>query len=209
MANGERHMLSRIPLRWMIRQCFECNTGILFGTASLAETGLDVPTLFPVYQEVKKPIVGPSPNMIEKYEQGILQPLEKRSTVLRIDEEKKKTKVEAELRRQISSAAERRRLEAELLPEQVEDWFDSLAPINDMLEIAKGWWVLEAWPVKVRLFDSKKDHWRKAVRMNLGRYRAVREHDPKMHWTVEARIEERAYKLKNRVDTDAVWSVTA
>jgi hypothetical protein len=29
VGNDVRHQLSRIPLRWMFRQCFECNTGML------------------------------------------------------------------------------------------------------------------------------------------------------------------------------------
>lgn len=50
VRNESRHMLSRIPLRWMIRQCFECDTGILFDMARLAEHGLDVATLWPEYR---------------------------------------------------------------------------------------------------------------------------------------------------------------
>lgn len=45
VPDEEQHMLSRIPLRWMIQQCFECNTGIIFGTAALAEAGIDIPIL--------------------------------------------------------------------------------------------------------------------------------------------------------------------
>lgn len=45
VKNKERHKLSQIPLRWMIRQCFECDTGIIFSAAALAEIGLDVSTL--------------------------------------------------------------------------------------------------------------------------------------------------------------------
>lgn len=63
VANAERHKLSQVPLRWMIRQCFECDTGILFNTEMLAEKGLDVHTLYPVYQQLSKPVVGPSPQM--------------------------------------------------------------------------------------------------------------------------------------------------
>lgn len=61
VANKERHKLSQIPLRWMIRQCFECDTGIIFNTAALAEIGLDVHTLWPTYKRQIRPVVGPSP----------------------------------------------------------------------------------------------------------------------------------------------------
>ena len=30
MKNGTRHSLARIPLRWMIRECFKVKTGIIF-----------------------------------------------------------------------------------------------------------------------------------------------------------------------------------
>jgi len=32
VVNGTRHAIARIPLRWMLRQCFEVGTGILFHT---------------------------------------------------------------------------------------------------------------------------------------------------------------------------------
>ena len=43
VRNGERHSLSRIPLRWMIRECFKVDTGIIFDAHMLKnEVGLDV-----------------------------------------------------------------------------------------------------------------------------------------------------------------------
>ena len=79
-----------------------------------------------------------------------------------------------------------------------------------MLAIAKGWWVLEFWPVKV-LIERKGSEtgWDKVVRMNMGRYRAVREVEPKMHWTVECRMGECGYKVRNRVEKGAVWVVAS
>ena len=99
---------------------------------------------------------------------------------------------------------------ADLLPEQVEDHFDARSPVNDMLAISKGWWVLEFWPVKV-LVERKQSEtgWEKVVRMNMGRYRAIREIEPKMHWTVQCRMGECDYKVRNRVDSNAVWQVSS
>lgn len=42
VPNGTRHSLARIPLRWMIRECFRCNTGIIFDAAQLQAVGLRV-----------------------------------------------------------------------------------------------------------------------------------------------------------------------
>lgn len=147
----------------MIRQCFECNTGILFSSAALAETGLDVQTLFPIYVPCKKPIVGPGPKALELWEKGKLPPLKRRSTALGIDEHAHHLREKGGVGNYKSDGIvreEKRRswldhddmfirggdgkpssFEIDLLPEQVEDYFDSVSPINDMLSIAKAWYV--------------------------------------------------------------------
>ncbi|POS83721.1 hypothetical protein EPUL_002963, partial [Erysiphe pulchra] len=209
--NTERHVLARIPLRWMIRQCFECNTGIIFKTAGLAETGIDIHSVWPVYKVPKRPVVGPSPTHFNKYMAGKIAPLQRRSTALGIESSKPNSSHE-----RLSSTpekslglefpgSEKANEEVEMLPEQAEDHFDSLAPINDQLKLAKGWWLLEFWPVKIRRQREDSDEWEKVVRLNLGSYRAVRELEPNMHWTVEHRILEKGYKIKARVDRNAHW----
>lgn len=239
-------MLSRIPLRWMIRQTFECNTGILFSTAALAETGLDLHTIYPLYQETKRPTVGPSPQHVEQYESQTLPPLRRRSTALGVDPKSRKASTASEatfvrnghsvgsekphangIKRRNTTDSERGdifnplyhsshttsantcSLHPDLLPEQVEDHFDALAPVNDMLANAKGWWVLEYWPIKVRVQKKDSEVWEKVVRANRGRYRAIREIEPKMHWSVVCKKEEsgEGYKVKNPVDKNAVWQV--
>ncbi|PBP15518.1 hypothetical protein BUE80_DR013712 [Diplocarpon rosae] len=109
------------------------------------------------------------------------------------------------------------------------DHFDALAPLNDQLVLARLWWLLELWPVKVRVQTREKAAWEKKVRMNMGRYRAVRELEPKMHWTVGRRVEEgkrggegkgedknkskskgngvEGYRVRNTVDREARWVV--
>ncbi|KAJ6466639.1 hypothetical protein DFH09DRAFT_1267126 [Mycena vulgaris] len=47
VLNGTRYALSRIPLRWMIRECFATNTGIRFEAVKLRTAGLDPATLYP------------------------------------------------------------------------------------------------------------------------------------------------------------------
>ncbi|KAI0800501.1 hypothetical protein C8Q74DRAFT_1364224 [Fomes fomentarius] len=47
VPNETLHSLSRIPLRWMIRECFRANTGIRFRPESLRNVGLDLATLHP------------------------------------------------------------------------------------------------------------------------------------------------------------------
>ena len=43
MKNGEPNSLARIPLRWMVRESFKVNTGIIFDSCMLkSEIGLDM-----------------------------------------------------------------------------------------------------------------------------------------------------------------------
>ena len=200
VANEARHKPSQIPLRWMIRQTFECNTGIIFDTHRLAEEGLDVHTLHPVYRKLEKPVVGPSPKTMEKYQQGSLAPLSRRSTLLEAANEKSEL-YNLNLHQNTSS----HKPSEHWMPEQIEDYFDAITPFNDQLSQAKFWWVLEVWPIKVRLQNKDDDAWVKKVRMNLGRYRVVQEQEPNLHWTVQQRIEETGYKPQVRMGRNAAW----
>ncbi|KAI4517926.1 hypothetical protein K525DRAFT_242848 [Schizophyllum commune Loenen D] len=56
VRNDERYSLARIPLRWMIRQCFMLNTGILFYRDLLPRVGLDPATLYPEIQPRPPPL---------------------------------------------------------------------------------------------------------------------------------------------------------
>lgn len=198
VANEERHMLSRIPFRWMVRQCFECNTGISFDTAALAEMGFDVASLWPVCKPVTKPPFGPSPDLLARFESKDFPPLRRRTAFLTLEDEEQEDE-----RKRIMKKHKRHGY----LPEYIEDYFDALGPANDMLSIAKSWWVLELWPVKIRLLTKDGDCWEKKVRWNLGRHRAVRENSPKMHWTVKALEEEGKYSVKARCEKGAQWEV--
>ena len=46
VQNGTRNSLARIPLRWMVRECFKVDTGIIFDGHMLKhEIGLDVDSI--------------------------------------------------------------------------------------------------------------------------------------------------------------------
>ncbi|CAE6439286.1 unnamed protein product [Rhizoctonia solani] len=47
VKNGERYSLARISLRWMVRQCFKCNTGIMFHSNLLEDIGISPESLWP------------------------------------------------------------------------------------------------------------------------------------------------------------------
>ena len=57
VANGTRNSLARIPLRWMVKQCFLANTGIMFYRSMFKQIGMDEAALHldgrrppPIYQ---------------------------------------------------------------------------------------------------------------------------------------------------------------
>jgi len=47
VTNHTPDTLARIPLRWMIRECFKAKTGIMFVSDSLPDIGLDPASLYP------------------------------------------------------------------------------------------------------------------------------------------------------------------
>ncbi|TCD62857.1 hypothetical protein EIP91_006338 [Steccherinum ochraceum] len=61
VPNGTRYSLARIPLRWMIRECFKCNTGILFDAAQLQQAG------FRVFMKDGKPTLSSLPDRIVQH----------------------------------------------------------------------------------------------------------------------------------------------
>ncbi|KAI0858064.1 hypothetical protein F4860DRAFT_327335 [Xylaria cubensis] len=195
VRNESRHMLSRIPLRWMIRQCFECNTGILFDMARLAEQGLDVASLWPEYRVPEVPTKGPPSRLLAKYHKKILAPVQRRSTFLPIGPEGYT----------IDDAPTREDLNYILPSESDEDHFDAMQEPNDMLKVARVWWILELWPVKIRVLSSDKEGWEKRVRVNLGRHRGIRNREPNMHWTVQKMVDEEKYDLKVRQTNGTKW----
>ncbi|EPQ52600.1 hypothetical protein GLOTRDRAFT_46622 [Gloeophyllum trabeum ATCC 11539] len=89
VPNDTPHSLARIPLRWMIRQCFECKIGIAFHASQLRTIGLDPASLYPAVKE--RPPLGPEQSFLASA-QALLQaskdsPLNGRSPFLSEEEE--------------------------------------------------------------------------------------------------------------------------
>ncbi|KAL9091130.1 MAG: hypothetical protein Q9159_001547 [Coniocarpon cinnabarinum] len=196
VPNSSRHMLSRIPLRWMLRQCFECNTGIVFETASLAQQGLDIHSLWPIYQPPVAPALGPPPSLIERHDSGNELTRQDRSALLTF--------------KYLDAADElpgNQRLA--FLSESNEDFFDAQAPVNDQLVQARGWWILEFWPIKTHILTPNHDGWKRITGFNMGRHRAIRQSEPNMHWTVKHMLDQRRYAIKGSCVRDTSWKVVA
>lgn len=89
VPNDTPHSLARIPLRWMIRQCFECKIGIVFHASQLRTIGLDPASLYPAVKE--RPPLDPEQSFLASA-QALLQaskdsPLNGRSPFLSEEEE--------------------------------------------------------------------------------------------------------------------------
>lgn len=205
VKNEERHRLANIPLRWMIRQCFECDTGIIFKTKMLAEMGIDVHTLWPRYNKLEAPVLGPSPSLVEQYRSG-LPPRSRRASLLTPVKGPMKRRGYFDLNLKDENSS---RSSFDWLPEQIEDYFDALSPMNDQLAVALAWWILEVCPVLYQLYNPKTNTWDSRIGMNLGMPRPVIGAEPNLHWTVQHRMMNLGYKHKALMEKDAIWQITA
>ena len=194
VSNDERHKLAQIPLRWMIRQAFECDTGIIFKTKILAEFGLDVHTLWPEYERLSVPAHGPPPSYLEKYDKALPPKSIRRSKLVATDKHEK-----GEQLYHLKSPKDE-----DWTPEQVEDFYDVMSPMNDQLIQAPTWWILEFWPVQYEVPTTPGEV---SVRtgMNLGRYRGVSDFEPNLHWTVRHRVQHMGYKVQARTAAHTTW----
>lgn len=194
VPNDERHKLAQIPLRWMIRQAFECNTGIIFKTEVLAEYGLDVHTLWPRYERLNAPAHGPPPSFLEKYEQNLPPRSVRRSKLVPVNNKEK-----GEGFYHLAGHTD-----DDWTPEQVEDFYDAMSPLNDQLVQAPSWWILELWPVRYKV-PTALGEVSTRLGMNLGRYRGVDDYEPNVHWTVLQRVQHMDYKIEARTYANTTW----
>ncbi|KAF7976182.1 hypothetical protein HWV62_7344 [Athelia sp. TMB] len=164
VANGTRHNLARIPLRWMVRQCFLLRTGILFHAAKLPEIGLAPATLYPHVLPRPPPLpYTAGATLAARYEKPLNFALDYRETV---------------------------RVRDPFVNEEEEDLLDALTPIYDQLKIAKGWWVLELLPNRQR-YQKADDTWTTKRGVNFGGPRIIpkqRELGINVHRTVKTRM---------------------
>ncbi|KAI5476095.1 hypothetical protein MNV49_000413 [Pseudohyphozyma bogoriensis] len=185
VPNKTRHHLARIPLRWMIRSLFHCDSGALFVTEELGKLGLEPRNLYPVVLPRPVPQVPTiSPNLMD--------------AVASIPAKGKEGDRDIPLPGGV--------LKGIPIEEEHEDWLDAVAPIHDMLEKKKGWWSLEILPMKV-VSQDKEGIWRRTTRPNWGRHRTIRDERPSLHYSVLLRSKQIGYDIQNEVDIDAVWQI--
>jgi hypothetical protein len=217
VANGTRNSLARIALRWMVRECFKTNSGIMFNTERLREIGLDPTTLWPEVLERPPPLPVPKGMRMES---PPLRPWI--DTFLWL------------LGRRMLPPADPSTAREPPHSEEEEELQDALSPIYDRLLQNLAWWILEIVPMKHR--SQRGDHewvsWFGFVevflslsplfclvlitvcRWNLGRPRTVfwtsSKERIKVHRSVKIRMEAKStdgkrYKPRARLMSQPVW----
>ncbi|KAG7095585.1 hypothetical protein E1B28_006316 [Marasmius oreades] len=195
--NSTRHSLARISLRWMIRECFKANTGIMFDSRQLRKVGLDPTTLYP--------FVTPRPSPLP-------------STTLRVlsasGGEKKHWLKRLFSKRPVATTEEDQDYPVEKpgpLTEEEEDLWDAMAPIYDQLKWNPIWWILELIPMTF-CYQRDDDKWGTWFGMNLAHPRAIPKHKTngiKVHRSVQLRMkasEGKKYVPKARFSHEhATW----
>jgi len=135
VSNKTHHSLARIPLRWMVRECFKTNTGIMFDARGLRDLGLDPSTLHPFVTPRPPPLpVGnatvetlKSPSKLRRFLSLVNI---KKSSVSGIP----------------SCSPDTHSGMAQVGTEEAEDLKDALSPMYDRLRLRPAWWILEILP---------------------------------------------------------------
>ncbi|KAG2353991.1 hypothetical protein BDR07DRAFT_1342129 [Suillus spraguei] len=174
VANGTRNSLARIPLRWMIREIFKLDVGILFHRHMFTKIGMDPETLKP--SVVKQPRPPPiyqspkasSPDIPRKVHVPPPEVVLDDPTLIVYSDGGK------------------------FVNEELEDLADATCPMYDQLHLAPAWWILEVLPQKLQYQDDKNNALVKQYTVNMGDGRHVprqHQHPVKIHRSVKIRME--------------------
>ncbi|XP_006462907.1 hypothetical protein AGABI2DRAFT_119741 [Agaricus bisporus var. bisporus H97] len=203
VSNKTRHALARIPLRWMVRECFKAKTGIMFESEGLREIGLDPATLYPDVLD------RPAHHEI-KAEHKIRNP----------------PKVPIRVRPPRATFSKKRPAEIQAHPtfhpspflgsEEAEELQDVLSPTYDQLKLKKRWWILEIIPLQLKYHQSDGKRVTR-FRPNFARPRFIPRqstHGVKVHQSVKLRRQaeyederekERKYEPKAKIQVEPTW----
>ncbi|KAF8812681.1 hypothetical protein BYT27DRAFT_7182384 [Phlegmacium glaucopus] len=176
IENGVKPCLARIPLRWMIRECFKTNSGIIFHTDGMKEIGLDPASLIPSAHPRPPAIaIDTSPGSPKVFISEIPKKHVKSAATCSLMDEKNPTASEEESQQ----------------TEEDAEFADSLAPIYDQLSLKWYWWILELAPMKHR-FQAKDNQWKWTFSWNLGSGRYIPRQSSsgvRVHRSVKTRLD--------------------
>ena len=147
VKNDERHSLARIPLRWMIRECFKVNTGIIFNGHMLKhEVGLDIDGDIGPTFTIPKPL-SPGPLHLRRPSGAELEGFSFRRILVGLGSPFQWAEGKLlSLRLHDSKKLERRGPVS--LGEPREELNDALSPIVDQIKVNPGWKIVEWIPCK-------------------------------------------------------------
>jgi len=189
VKNATRHSLARISLRWMVRECFKSNTGIMFHSQRLKSIGLDPSTLYPFVTPKPPPLSGENHTIESLFEKKKTKSLWRRIlTATRLapaQETGSATDSAAPMAGKVNENSMQR------LTEEEEDLKDALSPKYDQLRIVPLWWILELAPMQFRE-QRKCNEWVSYFGSNLARPRLIPEQEPNgvwVHRSVKTRME--------------------
>ncbi|KAH7912353.1 hypothetical protein BJ138DRAFT_1148508 [Hygrophoropsis aurantiaca] len=197
VPNGTRHSLARIPLRWMIRQCFIANTGILFHRETFKKIGMDPDTLYP-YVQPRPPPIFQDNCIFESIPDSTAEssPLPSSSSSINSTNIRRPSQLITIPNPPVISHEDDPTLivytdGGKFQSEELEDLNDALCPIYDQLNLAMAWWVLELMPQKLHPYNDGDHSWLEYWTINMGGGREVRKQAQgvKVHRTVKIRME--------------------
>ncbi|KAJ7243067.1 hypothetical protein C8J57DRAFT_1243788 [Mycena rebaudengoi] len=172
VANDTAHTLAQIPLRWMVRECFKTNSGIMFDCEGLRSIGMDPASLYP--------IVAPRPPHLSV---GNLR--------LRPIPSKSQTGAQKEQALQNYATSEGTSATVPRKTEEEMELHDALSPVYDQLSLAWFWWLLEFLPIKQR-YQKGDTNWVSYLGWNMGRGRFIpkqKSNGVRVHRSVKMRLE--------------------
>ncbi|KAJ3983508.1 hypothetical protein F5890DRAFT_1522779 [Lentinula detonsa] len=196
VKNSTRHSLARISLRWMVRECFKANTGMMFNSQRLKSIGLDPSTLYPFVTPRLQPLSGenhtiePVPRKKNKLTvwrrvlSGTRKLIPGRDSESTVDS----TTLGAN---SMKDAKQNENEKTRILSEEEEDLMDVLSPKYDQLKISPLWWILEVIPMQFR-YQRKCDDWVSYFGFNMARPRHIPEQSSDgvcIHRSVQMRME--------------------
>ncbi|KAJ3767573.1 hypothetical protein FB446DRAFT_651900 [Lentinula raphanica] len=193
VSNDTTVNLARIPLRWMIRECFKTNTGILFDCDGLRDLGMDPDALYPEVLPRPPPLPVGDAHIQDIPTEGSVSKAEKESALKNYSGHTSET----------AGALVKTEEQLELL--------DALSPIYDQLSLKWFWWILEFFPIKQR-FQRGDNSWASYLGWNLGRGRFIpkqKKQGVKVHRSVKMRLDAQhkdgsKYQPKANIDFDCV-----
>ncbi|KAG2144680.1 uncharacterized protein EDB93DRAFT_1087441 [Suillus bovinus] len=179
VQNGTRNSLARIPLRWMIRELFKLEIGILFHRNMFTKIGIDPKTLYPVSaaMQPRPPPVYQSPPAPSSGVQKLT--IKDRAT----PPPKVITDDPAMIVYSDGSA---------FVSEELEDLADATSPMYDQLRLAPAWWLLEVIPQMLHYQDDENNSLVHHYTVNMGHGRHIARQESvgvKFHRSVKIRME--------------------